>query len=455
MSGSSHGGVASVADPASGAGIPHSALVPASGSMDPAQAPALGTGDAPRVGSAAPGTLKIALLSIFYAPELTGIGPYSAELAEALAAKGHAVRVVTAFPFYPEWRLCVPRWTLLYRTEQRDGASVTRCRLYVPRNPGPGRRLAHELSWSLAAGALLPKLAVWADVWLIVTPAFGSALLGALLARCFNARVHLHVQDVVPDVAVESGQLGSGMRLRIARQLARWTYRSFESVSALSESMAARLRRYTGKAAASEVIAPNWVRRTSGLGHRLPEPLSERSYALYAGSFGRKQDLALLAEAARLLAARGGPTIAVLGDGPGRDVLERAGDSLVWLGLVDEGTYRTVLEHALAGIVALAPGVGDSVVPSKLAAYLGAGLPVVVAADLESEAARVVGWTGCGVRIPPGRADLLADSLCLLCEDQEMWHACASSGRAYAEAHWEKEMIVGRIEAALLAVRAS
>jgi hypothetical protein len=68
---------------------------------------------------------------------------------------------------------------------------------------------------------LLPKLALWADVWLIVTPSFGSALLGALLVRCLNARVHLHVQDVVPDVAVESGQLGSGMGLRIAGQLAR------------------------------------------------------------------------------------------------------------------------------------------------------------------------------------------------------------------------------------------
>jgi colanic acid biosynthesis glycosyl transferase WcaI len=302
---------------------------------------------------------------------------------------------------------------------------------------------------------LLPKLALWADVWLIVTPSFGSALLGAFLARCLSARVHLHVQDVVPDVAIESGHLGSGIGLRLAGQLARWTYRSFQSISSLSESMAARLRRYTGKAADSELIAPNWVRRASAAGRRLPAPLSKRSYALYAGSFGRKQDLALLTEAAGMLSAREGPTIVVLGDGPGRDVLERAGDTVVWLGLVDEGTYRTVLEHALAGIVALAPGVGDSVVPSKLAAYLGAGLPVVVAADEESEAARVVGRARCGVRIPPGRADLLADSLCLLCEDQEMWQAFASSGKAYAEAHWEKEMIVGRIEAALLAVRTS
>lgn len=405
--------------------------------------------------SAATHPLKIALLSASYAPERTGIGPYSAELAEALAARGHAVRVIAAFPFYPEWRSAVPPRTLVYRTERRDSVRVTRCRVYVPRNPRPARRLAHEVSWMLAAGAFVPRLAMWADVWLVVTPSFGSAVLGALLARGLKARVHLHVQDVVPDVAMESGQLGLGFWWKVAWRLARWTYRSFRSVSVLSESMAARLRRYTREAAGAQVIAPNWVRHASGTGARLPEPLARRPYGLYAGSFGRKQDLALLAEAAQLLSARSGPAIAVLGDGPGRDIVQQAGGQLVWLGVVDEATYEAVLNHALAGIVALAPGVGDSVVPSKLAGYLGAGRPVVVAADADSEAARVVARARCGVRIPPGRADLLADTLCLLAADQRTWQAFGTSGRAYAKAQWDKETIVGRIEAALLALRRS
>jgi colanic acid biosynthesis glycosyl transferase WcaI len=302
----------------------------------------------------------------------------------------------------------------------------------------------------LTAIGPVSRLVAWADVWIVVSPSFGSAVLGALLARVFHARVHLHVQDVVPDIAVESGQLSSGLLVRLVRGVARWTYRSFQSVSVLSESMATRLRQHTGDTAQTQLIVPNWVRRAHVNGIRLPDQLAGRPYALYAGSFGRKQDLALLTEAASLLSERKGPVIAVLGDGPGRDVLERAGDGIVWLGLVDEPTYRTVLEHALAGIVALAPGVGDSVVPSKLAAYLGAGRPVVVAADADSEAARVVARGACGVRIAPGRADLLADSLLLLARDQATWQAFATAGVAYAKAHWKKETIVGRIETALL-----
>jgi colanic acid biosynthesis glycosyl transferase WcaI len=254
---------------------------------------------------------------------------------------------------------------------------------------------------------------------------------------------------------MESGQLGSGLGMKLAVRMARWTYRSFASVSVLSESMAARLRRYTGGSEKPALIAPNWVRRGSATGTRLPERLTGRPYALYAGSFGRKQDLVLLTEAARLLSAHGGPAIAVLGDGPGRGALERAPDGIVWLGLVDEATYGIVLQHALAGIVALAPGVGDSVVPSKLAAYLGAGRPVVVAADLESEAARVVTRGGCGVRIPAGRADLLADSLLLLARDRRMCQEFGASGLAYAQGNWEKDRIVSAIEGALFALHGS
>jgi len=178
--------------------------------------------------------------------------------------------------------------------------------------------------------------------------------------------------------------------------------------------------------------------------------LAGRAYALYAGSFGRKQDLTLLTEAARLLTARQGPAIVVLGDGPGRDVLAQAGAGVVWLGLVDDATYGSVLKNALAGIVALAPGIGDSVVPSKLAAYLGAGRPVVVAADADSEAARVVERGRCGFVIGPGRADQLADSLSQLAQDHATWQAFAKAGKVYAQANWEKDAIVEQIEAALV-----
>jgi len=43
--------------------------------------------------------MKILIYSANYAPEPTGIGKYSGEMAEWLAAKGHDVRVVAAPPY--------------------------------------------------------------------------------------------------------------------------------------------------------------------------------------------------------------------------------------------------------------------------------------------------------------------------------------------------------------------
>ncbi|HCG00097.1 MAG TPA: glycosyltransferase WbuB, partial [Chloroflexi bacterium] len=45
------------------------------------------------------------LIGLNYAPEVVGIGPYTTELAEYLAAAGHEVSVLTGFPYYPHWKI--------------------------------------------------------------------------------------------------------------------------------------------------------------------------------------------------------------------------------------------------------------------------------------------------------------------------------------------------------------
>jgi colanic acid biosynthesis glycosyl transferase WcaI len=159
--------------------------------------------------------------------------------------------------------------------------------------------------------------------------------------------------------------------------------------------------------------------------------------------------LGLLARVADLLARRQGPIIAILGGGPGHEAARVRGGNLVWLGLVDDVTYAGVIANCLAGIVALVPGIGNSVVPSKLASYLAAACPVIVAADPRSEAVRVVEQAGCGFAVPTGRPDLLADTLCRLAAHPAERARLGARGKAYATAHWDKEHIVGLFGTAL------
>jgi colanic acid biosynthesis glycosyl transferase WcaI len=68
--------------------------------------------------------MKILIYGINYAPELTGIGKYSAELAEWLAARGHEVSVVTAPPYYPQWQVHEGYRASRYRKETLRGVTV-------------------------------------------------------------------------------------------------------------------------------------------------------------------------------------------------------------------------------------------------------------------------------------------------------------------------------------------
>ena len=69
------------------------------------------------------------------------------------------------------------------------------------------------------------------------------------------------------------------------------------------------------------------------------------------------------------------------------------------------------LSSADVHVVGLAKGLAGYVVPSRLYGILSAGRPVIVAAEDESETARLVREVGCGVVIPPGRPELLARTI--------------------------------------------
>ena len=104
--------------------------------------------------------MKILIYGINYAPELTGIGKYSAELAEWLAARGHEVSVVTAPPYYPQWRVHDGYRSGRYAKEELRGVTVRRAPLWVPEKPGGAKRLIHLASFALSSLPSLLRAAV-------------------------------------------------------------------------------------------------------------------------------------------------------------------------------------------------------------------------------------------------------------------------------------------------------
>ena len=90
---------------------------------------------------------RILLVTINYWPELTGIGKYTGEMAEWLVKHGFEVKVITAPPYYPEWKVSGGYSSALYRREIINGVTVMRCPLWVPGKLSGLKRIMHLASF--------------------------------------------------------------------------------------------------------------------------------------------------------------------------------------------------------------------------------------------------------------------------------------------------------------------
>lgn len=94
--------------------------------------------------------MKILVYGINYSPELTGIGKYTGEMVAWMTQEGHEVRVITAPPYYPQWKVGERYSAWRYRREEGE-ATVWRCPLYVPKQPSTLKRLLHLGSFALSS----------------------------------------------------------------------------------------------------------------------------------------------------------------------------------------------------------------------------------------------------------------------------------------------------------------
>jgi colanic acid biosynthesis glycosyl transferase WcaI len=203
--------------------------------------------------------MKILLCSLNYNPELTGIGKYTGDFAAWLAANGHEIRVVTAPPYYPEWRVSSGYSAFMYRFEILSGAYVCRCPLWVPVKPSGLKRLIHLATFAVSSLPVMLRQAIWRpDVVWVVAPAFFSAPGAWLTARLCGAPVWLHVQDYEVDAAFDLGLLKGPWLKRLVLGMERWMFRRFDVVSTISTRMKDRALA-KGVEPARAVLFPNWV----------------------------------------------------------------------------------------------------------------------------------------------------------------------------------------------------
>ena len=398
--------------------------------------------------------MKFLLYGINYAPEPTGIGKYTGEMATWLARQGHEVRVVTAPPYYPAWQVGAGYSSRAYRHEaSAEGVRVWRCPLWVPTQPNGPKRVLHLLSFAAFSFPVLLRQVFWRpDVVWVCAPAFACTPGALLAARLSGAPAWLHVQDYEVDVAFDTGLLRGQLLRRLVTGVESWLMRRFDIVSTISQRM---MQRAVEKGVTPDKVTelPNWVdvnaitpqpRRSpyrDALGLR-----DNQVVALFSGTLAAKQGLQALPDVARLLAQQCPEVVLVIcGDGVMKAHLQEHTAGLAnvkLLPLQPKERLNDLLGMADMHLLPQDASVADLVMPSKLTAMLSSGRPVVSNARAQSEVAYVVAQ--CGLLSEPGSVADLARAITELARNPAERQRLGAAARSYAEARLGTEHVLAQ-----------
>lgn len=396
---------------------------------------------------------RVLVIGINYSPELTGIGKYTGEMVTWLARQGYGCTVVTAPPYYPDWRVREDYRSLSYRREIfEDGRiDVVRCPLYVPRRPSGARRILHEASFFFSA--LIAVIGIMFgprhDFIFCAAPPFHLGLI-AIIYRLFRGgRMIYHIQDLQVDAAKELRMIRFQPLLSLMFAIERWILRHADVVSSISNGMIARI---AGKTDRDVELFPNWV--DTGRFHPVDDRAalkkrygfgSSDRVVLYSGSIGEKQGLDALLDVARRFRTDRDVRFVICGTGPYKArLIELAAadglDNVAFLDLQPLETFNEFFNIADVHLVLQKAGAGDLVMPSKLTTILAVGGLAVVTSSPGTTLYDEVSRHELGLIAPPEDAEALFSAISEALRNKSA-DAFRIRARLYAETRLSDESI--------------
>lgn len=327
--------------------------------------------------------MRVAVVSQYFAPEAADI---TNTLASELQKRGHSVRVVTAFPNYPQGKLFSGYKQKVFHRETIDGVRVQRVPIVISHSANALGRVANYLSFGfscLLASSFVKK----ADVVYVYATQMTAAISPLLWNVTRSTPYVLHIQDLWPESVTGSGMIrGKRLGSALARIMTPWlraTYERAAAVVAISPVMARDLSQRGASSSALKVIY-NWanaVPKRDVVSQRSPGV--ETITVTYAGSIGHMQDLGTVIRAAH--AARDVAHLRLLIVGMGaaesevRALAEQLGcQNIEFRGRIDPIKMETVYAETDFVLIPLKDlSIFHGTIPSKFQAAISRGIPVI------------------------------------------------------------------------------
>lgn len=380
--------------------------------------------------------MHILVLNEYYPPDTSATARMAAQAAERLAQQ-HDVTVVAGRPSYDpdEYYPLAP----LHRTIRNHVAVECVGSTAYPRHQ-MRRRVSNYLSY--LALAVPRALALRPDVILAMTDPPVAGIAGAFVARLAGRPFVYNIRDMYPEMALGGDIVRQNPWIERWESLHRGALKQAARVIVLGDDMRDRILA-KGISPAKVVV----VRDGSSPVGTLPEandPVVQEIrcgfpfVVLHAGNLGFYGAWQTILEAAEILSNEKTGVVFV-GDGANRKSLQASAANVKNMKFLPFRPVEQVPHVMIAGdlhIVTVKRGLEGVVVPSKLYSTLAAGRPVLAIAAPESDAARIVTSSGCGLSADPDDPAAVAAAIRALRSDParlaEMGRRARETAKSYA-----------------------
>ena len=397
--------------------------------------------------------MRILIHTMYFLPEMGSAPILMNELAASLAARGHVVEVITTVPRPPHNRGYEGRF---YVRERRSGFLAKR----VVTN-FTAHHFGRLLAWTIYTLFTFWNLRTVrrGDIVFLRLPPLQLGVTGWLARRLRGAKVILNIQDIHPDLSIESGLLRNPFAIRAALAFEKWIYDRNPEIVVISDGFKANLLAKGVPGEKVEVI-PNWV--DTEVLRPLPKdnPVSRRHglarsfVVMYSGiiSISSYDTLVRILEAAKLLADDPRIKVVIVGEGfKGKDLKAKAealgAENVILLPFQPYDDLPSMLAAADGLFVPLDKAKSLLSVPSKLYNYLAAGRPILGLATEASEVCRIITGVGCGVCASPDDPAAIAGAVSRLAAEPEERRAMGEKSRAYVVETYSRDRVLDAFEA--------
>jgi colanic acid biosynthesis glycosyl transferase WcaI len=404
--------------------------------------------------------MKILIITPIYLPEQSPVSHLLADIAEFLTIKGHSVEIVTGIAsclLEAKAKLVSNQFFI----EKSDNVKIYR----LPFIKGGSNRLMDKLLDYYRFRILVNRYKNRyrkPDVIYVPVPSNETGMAAKALAKHFNCRYIINVQDIHPDAIFGLGLIRIKLLKAFLKNQEIRMYRGASHIIAIGNSFKKNLID-KGIEVPIKVI-PNWVKLND---YRVSQSnnltkkwgiAKDKFVVLYSGTLGRIHGTSVILDAAEKLLDEFNVLFLLVGHGFDFDLIKKETNKRnLYNVLIKDYVPRVELAEMQAlsniSLVTLRAQLGYSSIPSKALGYMAASRPIIAMTEEDTDVGILVKRAKCGLVIPPGDSSSLAKCIIKLKDKKDLLEEWGTNGFRYLQENFDKESLIDQINDVLTEIK--